>query len=60
MVKLKVFAHIIPESKYAVPETTALVRPGRKFVVAVREPDQWYIGALALHIKETYLRLYKQ
>jgi hypothetical protein len=60
MVKLKVYAHIVPESNYAGSDTGAPARAGRKFVVAVREPDQWYIGALALHIKETYLRLYKQ
>lgn len=63
MVKLIVIARVIPEEVYlrnieqGIPITPILEK---KFRVPVRDPDTWYIGRLALEIKNSYERLYKR
>ena len=58
MVKLRIAARVIPESDYNEAQSTAPT--DRKFLVIVRNPEDWYIGALAVEIQNTYKRIYKQ
>lgn len=63
MVKLLVIARVIPEDVYLryveqnVPITSVLEK---KFRVPVRDPESWYVGRLAVEIKNCYERLYKR
>jgi hypothetical protein len=58
MVKLRVAARIIAEEDY----TDAQSSPSseRKFLVVVRNPEDWSIGNLGVEIERTYQRIYKQ
>ena len=58
MVKLRVAARVIPESDYNAAQSTKPAE--RKFLVVVRNPEQWYIGSLAVEVQNTYKRIYKQ
>jgi len=63
MVKLIVIARVIPEDVYlrsieqGILVTSVLEK---KFRVPVRDPETWYIGRLAVEIKNSYERLYKR
>lgn len=59
MVKLKIQARVLTDSDYA-QSTTSNPVPIRKFIVIVRNPEDWYVGALAHEVSRTYQRLYKQ
>lgn len=58
MVKLRVAARVIPETDYNHEQSSTTA--GRKFLVVVRNPEDWYIGHLAVEIQRTYKRIYKQ
>ncbi len=58
MVKLRVAARIIPELDYN--EARSTQSTDRKFLVVVRNPEEWYIGTLAVEVQNTYKRIYKQ
>ena len=58
MVKLRVAARVIPEGDYNAAQSTQGTE--RKFLVVVRNPEDWYIGTLAVEIQNTYKRIYKQ
>lgn len=59
MVKLKVQVRVLPEGDY--DSTTGSSRGhGRKFIVIVRNPEEWFVGTLAQEVSRTYQRMYKQ
>jgi len=63
MVKLRVAARVIPENAYIVgldAPSSAPLRGEKRFPVIVRDPEEWYIGTLALEVKKRYESLYKQ
>lgn len=63
MVKLIVIAKCVPEDVYLrsleFPTHTRLAGE-KKFSVVVREPEEWYIGRLAIEIKNRYESLYRR
>ena len=58
MVKLRVAARVIPEDDFNDAQSTP--GAGRKFLVIVKNPDDWQVGTLAVEIQNTYKRIYKQ
>ena len=58
MVKLRVAARVIPESDYNEAQSTQSTE--RKFLVVIRNPEEWYIGTLAVEVQNSYKRIYKQ
>ena len=58
MVKVRVAVRVILESDYNAAQSS---QPSeRKFLVVVRNPQDWYIGTLAVEVQNTYKRIYKQ
>lgn len=63
MVKLRIAVRVIPEDVYLSSlevAATPNLKGEKRFPVIVREPDLWYIGTLAIEIKNRYENLYKQ
>ena len=64
MVKLRVAVRVVPEEAYLSSLETPVPRrslPGeRRFPIIVRDPEEWYIGRLAIDIASQYRNLYKQ
>lgn len=63
MVKLIIVARCVPEDVYLrsfeSPSKAQLIGE-KKFLVVVREPEEWHIGRLAIEIKNRYESLYKR
>lgn len=63
MIKLLVVARCIPEDIYLQSLDTPVrnVLAGEKrFTIVVRDPEEWFIGRLALEIKSRYENLYQR
>ena len=59
MVKLKIQARVLAEDDYANSLDTHH-NSGHKFLVIIRNPEDWYIGTLAHEVSQRYQRMYKQ
>ena len=62
MVKLVVIARCIPEDIYlsSLDHVAPVLAGEKKFSIVVREPESWYIGRLAIEIKNRYESLYRR
>ncbi len=62
MIKLIVIARCIPEDVYlrSLEQQAPVFSGEKKFSVVVRDPESWYIGRLAIEIKNRYESLYKR
>jgi hypothetical protein len=58
MVKLRVAARVVAENDYNDAQSSP--RSERKFLVVVRNPEDWLVGQLAVEVQNTYKRIYKQ
>lgn len=62
MIKLIIIARCIPEDVYlrSLEHPAAVLVGEKKFSIVVRDPESWYIGRLAIEIKNRYESIYKR
>ncbi|KAK5943344.1 hypothetical protein PMZ80_004351 [Knufia obscura] len=62
MIKLIIIARCIPEDVYlrSIEQPAPVLVGEKKFSIVVRDPESWYIGRLAVEIKNRYESIYKR
>lgn len=63
MIKLLIVARCIPEDIYLQSldaPAKSILAGEKRFQIVVRDPEEWFIGRLALEIKNRYENLYKR